>query len=100
MPRVFISYSTKDLDFVQTWLKPLFDELGMPAWCSATDIRMAADWERQIRAALAQADWFVVVLSPDAQASEWVQRPRPTGQFEQERGRVIPVMAGDLEAST
>ncbi len=51
MPRIFISYSSKDLDFVQTWLKPLFDELGMPAWCSAMDIRMAADWERQIRAA-------------------------------------------------
>jgi hypothetical protein len=92
MPRIFISYSTKDLEFVQTWLKPLFDELGMPAWCSATDIRMAADWERQIRAALAQADWFVVVLSPDAQTSEWVQAETHWA-LEHKRGRVIPVMA-------
>jgi hypothetical protein len=92
MPRIFISYSSKDLDFVRTWLKPLFDELGMPAWCSAMDIRMAADWERQIRAALSQADWFVVVLSPDAQASDWVQAETHWA-LEHKRGRVIPIMA-------
>jgi hypothetical protein len=92
MPRIFISYSSKDLEFVQARLIPLFDELGMVAWCSATDIRMAADWERQIRTALAQADWFVVVLSPDAQASEWVQAETHWA-LEHKRGRVIPVMA-------
>lgn len=92
MPRIFISYSSKDLDFVRTHLKPLFDELGAAAWCSATDIRMAADWERQIRAALAQADWFVVVLSPDSQVSEWVQAETHWA-LEHLRGRVIPVMA-------
>jgi hypothetical protein len=92
MPRIFISYSTKDLEFVQARLIPLFDELGMVAWCSATDIRMAADWERQIRTALAQADWFVVVLSPDAQTSEWVQAETHWA-LEHKRGRVIPVMA-------
>ena len=92
MPRIFISYSNKDLEFVKTQLIPLFDELGMVAWCSATDIRMAADWERQIRSALAQSDWFVVVLSPDAQASEWVQAETHWA-LEHKRGRVIPVMA-------
>lgn len=94
MPQVFISHSSKDLEVVLTRLKPLLDELGMAAWCSATDIRMAADWERQIRAALARADWFLVVMSPAAQASEWVQAETHWA-LEHLRGRVIPVMVGD-----
>ena len=51
----------------------MLDQLGYCSWCSATDVRLAADWEQQIRQALAQADWFAVVLSPDAVKSEWVQ---------------------------
>jgi hypothetical protein len=92
MQRIFISYSSKDVGFVLAHLKPLFDDAGMIAWCSATDIPMGADWERQIRTALAQADWFVVVLSPDSQQSEWVQSETHWA-LEHMRGRVIPVMA-------
>ncbi|WP_020504617.1 TIR domain-containing protein [Lamprocystis purpurea] len=90
--RVFISHSSKDVDFVLAHIKPVFDHAGMFAWCSATDIPMAADWERQIRSALAQTDWFIVVLSPDAQQSEWVQSETHWA-LEHLRGRVIPVMA-------
>ncbi len=92
MKRVFISHSSKDLDFVLAYIKPVFDHAGMFAWCSATDIPMAADWERQIRSALAQTDWFVVVLSPDAQQSAWVQSETHWA-LEHLRGRVVPVMA-------
>ncbi len=98
MTRVFISHSSKDVQFVLTHLKPLFDRLGMPAWCSATDVRMASDWERQIRAALAQADWVVVVLSPDAQKSPWVQAETHWA-LEHRPGRVVPIMARECEPS-
>ncbi len=91
MPRIFISHSTKDLEFIRTRLRPLFEELGMAVWCSAMDMRMAAEWERQIRAALAEADWFVVVMYPDAQTSEWVQAETHWA-LEHKRGRVIPLM--------
>jgi len=96
MTRLFISHSNKDGEFVRNTLRPLFDEYGVIAWCSATDIRMAADWQRQIRAALTQADWFIVVLSPDAQESEWVQAETHWA-LEHMRGRVIPLMARTCE---
>jgi hypothetical protein len=96
MTRVFISHSTKDADFVRNRLRPLFDEHGVIAWCSSMDMTMAADWQRQIRAALAQADWFIVVLSPDAQQSEWVQAETHWA-LEHMRGRVIPLMAKTCE---
>ena len=73
MTRIFISHSSKDQDFVRAVLKPLFEGPETLAWCSSTDMPLAEDWQRQIRSALAQTDWFLVVLSPDAQASAWVQ---------------------------
>jgi hypothetical protein len=92
MTRIFISYSTKDLEFVVSCLRPLLEGRGLLTWCSGTDVRVAADWERQIRTALVQTDWFIVVLSPDAQQSDWVQSETHWA-LEHLRGRVIPVMA-------
>lgn len=96
MTRLFISHSNKDVDFVRDRLKPLLDAQGMVAWCSATDIRMGKDWQRQIRAALERADWFLVVISPDAQRSEWV-RAETHWAIEHMPGRVVPLMARGCE---
>jgi hypothetical protein len=92
MTRVFISHSSRDAGFVLARIKPVFDQAGILAWCSAMDVRAAADWERQIRTALSQADWFLVVLSPDAQQSDWV-KSETHWALEHMRGRIIPVMA-------
>jgi hypothetical protein len=92
MRRVFISHSSKDVEFVFSKVKAVLDEVGYSAWCSATDVRLAADWEQQIRQALTQADWFLVVLSPDAVKSPWVQAETHWA-LENMCGRVIPIMA-------
>ncbi len=96
MTRLFISHSSKDVDFVRNQLQPLFGGQGVITWCSATHIRTANDWQRQIREALVQADWFIVVLSPDAQRSEWVQAETHWA-LEHMRGRVIPLMTRTCE---
>jgi hypothetical protein len=92
MERVFISHSSKDVDFIYSKVKAVLDEAGYHTWCSATDVRLAADWEQQIREALTQADWFLVVLSPDAVKSPWVQAETHWA-LEHMSGRVIPIMA-------
>jgi hypothetical protein len=92
MERVFISHSSKDVDFIYSKVKAVLDEAGCHTWCSATDIRLAADWEQQIREALTQADWFLVVLSPDAVKSPWVQAETHWA-LEHMVGRVVPIMA-------
>ncbi len=92
MAQVFISHSSKDLDFVVRHLTPLLTGAGLIVWCSGTDMHAAADWERQIRTALAQTDWFIVVLSPDAEQSEWVQS-EVHWALDHLRGHVVPVMA-------
>jgi hypothetical protein len=98
MTRIFISHSSKDIDFIVDHLKPLFGRLGYTAWCSGTDLRTAADWEHQIREALATADWFIVLLSPNAVTSEWVQAETHWA-LENKRGRVIPVMISPCNPS-
>ena len=94
MTQVFISHSSRDAAFVLSHIKPVFDAAGVLTWCSATDVRAAADWERQIRTALSRTHWFVVVLSPDAQRSEWVQSETHWA-LEHLGGRIIPVMVRD-----
>jgi hypothetical protein len=91
MAQVFVSYSSKDVDFVLEHLVPGLRAAGLEVWCSATHLREADNWERQIRAALARSDWFVVVLSPDAQRSPWVQAETHWA-LEHMAGRVVPVM--------
>jgi FHA domain/TIR domain len=59
-------------------------------------MRMGKDWQRQIRAALARTDWFLVGLSPDAQKSEWVQAETHSA-LEHMPGRVVPLMARTCE---
>lgn len=98
MTRIFISHSSRDQDFVRSVLKPLFDGPETLAWCSSTDMLLAEDWQKQIRDALAQTDWFLVVLSPDAQASAWVQAETHWA-LEHLTGRVVPVMARTCEPS-
>ncbi len=48
MKRIFISHSTKDVDFVYGQVKPALDQLGFCSWCSATDVRLAADARRRL----------------------------------------------------
>jgi hypothetical protein len=90
--RIFISHSTRDRDFVLSRLKPALDAKGCASWCSSSDLKAAANWEQQIRAALAASDWFVVVMSPDAQDSEWVQAETHWA-VEHMPGRIVPILA-------
>lgn len=99
MIRVFISHASKDARFVLAQLVPPLREAGILAWCSATDIPSASDWEQQIRAALNRADWVLVVMSPAAASSEWV-RSETHWALENRPGRVIPLLAHGCDPCT
>jgi len=73
MAKVFISHSSKDKVFITTTLLPILNESGIGTWYSSENIPSSSDWEKTIRAALRDCDWFLVVLSPHALESEWVQ---------------------------
>ena len=73
MAQVFISYSRKDLSFVEQLAADLKAN-GFAVWYDLSDIGGGTQWRSEIESGLSQSQFVVVVLSPDSVASEWVER--------------------------
>jgi len=89
MPQLFVSYSRKDIAFVRRFAGDL-EKAGYDVWWDVSDLRGGDDWLRLIPAAIESSDFFIVVLSPNATASEWVKREYT--QALSLRKKVIPIM--------
>lgn len=73
MTHVFISYSRKDSEVMQRVAADL-KAAGIAAW---TDVNLTPGtraWKLEIEKAIEGAGALVAILSPDAKASEWVDR--------------------------
>lgn len=73
MPQVFISYSRKDLAFVDKLAVDL-KNAGLDVWYDVSGIGGGSRWRSEIENALRNSQYVIVVLSPDAVTSEWVER--------------------------
>jgi hypothetical protein len=71
--KIFLSHSSKDRAFVLRLTKVL-DRHKVNYWYSAAHIVGAKQWHDEIGRALAQCNWFLVVLTPNAVRSQWVKR--------------------------
>lgn len=69
----FISHSDQDKLFVSDLVEALRRH-GIPVWHSPTNLIGSQQWHDEIGAALQRCDWFVIVLSPNAVNSMWVNR--------------------------
>src|SRR5262249_61206762 len=67
--RVFISYSRKDEDFAQDLLAGL-RAAGFEPYLDKHDIAAGEDWEARLGRLIEAADTVVIVISPDAVASD------------------------------
>src|SRR5271168_4371169 len=67
--RIFISYSRKDVAFVDR-LEGALKARGFEPLIDRTEIYAFEDWWGRIEALIGKADTVVFVLSPDAVASE------------------------------
>ena len=70
--RAFVSYSSRDWAFVQ-WLTDVLRQCGIRYWCSAEHLPGGALWHDEIGKALGRSDSFILVLSPAAVRSRYVQ---------------------------
>lgn len=74
MPReVFLSHASADGKFADKVVAELRRH-GVPVWYSATNILGAQQWHDEIGTALRRCDWFLVLISPHALQSFWLQR--------------------------
>ncbi|MBV9231997.1 MAG: TIR domain-containing protein [Chloroflexi bacterium] len=75
VPRIFLSHSSQDNDFGMRLTEDLRHVLGEDdaVWCDAHGGLYGGDtWWRKIMYELSTRNVFIVVLSPDAAASKWV----------------------------
>ncbi len=94
MPKVFISHTTADRDFVEREIVHLFERHGIDRWYCKENIQTASDWEEKIRAGLEACDWFLVVVSARSLASKWV-RAEVRWAIDERPDRIVPVLMED-----
>ncbi len=73
MPQVFISYSRRDLPFVEHLVKDL-KNAGLEVWFDLSGLEGGQRWGSEIQDAIRKSQNFIVVLSPHSVASEWVEK--------------------------
>lgn len=89
MTSLFISYSTQDRRFVRRLAEDLRAE-GYTVWVDFSGLKGGADWVREIDEKVRACDAFVLILSPDSVASEWVRRETVLAQGLEKQ--VVPIM--------
>ena len=67
--KAFISYSRKDMAFADR-LEPALKDRGIEPLIDRTEIHAFEDWWKRIQALIGQADTVILLLSPDAVASD------------------------------
>jgi TIR domain len=70
---IFISHSSRNAAFAER-LVAMLNAHGLRTFLSRRNIKGAQQWHDEIGAALARCSWFIVVLTPQSVASEWVKR--------------------------
>lgn len=88
-PRVFISYSSKDQQFVDQ-LTIRLKESSQRVWLNTESIPKAEHWHDEMVTGLRETDILVLVLSADSIASKWVREEWKT--FQEMGKTIVPVV--------
>lgn len=72
-PKVFLSYSRKDDQYVSELQQKLRYE-DIFVWRDKTNIGGSVEWAKALKIALKKLDALVVVVTPDSAQSEWVKK--------------------------
>ena len=92
MPKVFISHSSRDGEFVEAEVVNLLRRHGIDHWYSKDDIGGGDEWVQRIISALKQCDWFVIVLSPRSVEAKYVRYEVSWAVDNLDNGRIVPVL--------
>jgi formylglycine-generating enzyme required for sulfatase activity len=97
-PKIFVSHSHADDSFTEMLVADLCRS-GADAWMDKTDLG-AGNFQQRISDALANCEWFVLVLSRDALASPWVVQEVDAANRLKNQGQIrdlIFIKAGPFE---
>ncbi len=92
--KVFISYSRKDTEWADK-IKSTLEENHIDCWMDRAGIYAGGKYTREIIDAIKGCDIFLLVLSENAEQSEWV--PKELGKAIQYHKYIIPVKISSFE---
>lgn len=99
MAKIFISYSSKDHTFAKKLAEHLHT-LGHEPWLDAWKIKVGDCIPSKIQHGISEADYVVVVLSPDSVESGWVDEEWKTkywDEIQEHETYVLPALLRDCE---
>jgi len=73
-PRVFISYARSDGEEFAHRLRKRLEQENIPLWQDRVGMEGGRDWWQQITEALDQVEFMVLVMTPNALASDTVRK--------------------------
>lgn len=91
MAHVFISYSRKDIDFARH-LRHLLQDQGFAVWMDETGLGASERWWPTIEKNIIGCGAFIVIMSPDAQSSDWVEREILVAEDPDHKKPIFPVL--------
>ncbi|MBX3063402.1 MAG: PD40 domain-containing protein [Anaerolineae bacterium] len=91
MSHIFISYSKKDIDFARR-LRELLQAQGLVVWMDEKQIAPSARWWPTIKQNIARASAMIVIMSPNSEESEWVEREILVAEDPDNRKTIFPVL--------
>lgn len=71
MPHIFISYRHDDVDFAEN-VKHRVEKAGFDVWMDSDKLNAGEDWREGIDQGIKTAAALIVVMTPEAKASEYV----------------------------
>lgn len=98
MPKVFISHSSLDREFIENEIVRPMSASGIDLWYSNDDISASDRWQNHLQNGLRQCDWFLVVLSPRSVDSKWVSR-EVSWAINERDDHIVPVIMEDCDWS-
>lgn len=94
MAHIFISYTRRDIEFVRRLHEHLKDA-KRETWVDWEGIPPTAEWMEEIASAIAAADTFICVISPEALASGFWMRELELAVAHNKR--IIPLVCRDVD---
>jgi hypothetical protein len=88
-PRIFISYSSKDQEFVDRLFLQL-KQSGHPVWLNTESIPKGEHWYDEMVKGLRETDLLILIVSEDAIASKWVAEEWKT--FLKTEKKIVPLL--------
>jgi hypothetical protein len=97
--KIFISHASKDKNFVDRLVADLAAH-GVPVWYDKLDVRLGDSIPGKINSGISEAKYFLIVLSPAAVKSRWVQEELNAALMRQVASAgtfLIPVLVEDCD---